>query len=73
METFYKKPYGQTKISKKGQIVIPKKLREELDMKDGDSLLALPIPEYQGVYITKFDDDLFDKMMETYIEQQKQT
>lgn len=30
-----------TKISTKGQVVIPKRLREELDLNEGDSLIVV--------------------------------
>lgn len=36
-----KKCYGSTKVGSRGQIVIPKELREKLDLKEGEILFVV--------------------------------
>ena len=44
-------------MSEKGQIVIPKQAREELNIKEGDTLLLLG-DKSKGIAIAKYDDYL---------------
>ena len=48
---------GIVRVGEKGQIVIPKGVRDLFDIKPGDTLLVLA-DEKQGIAITK-DDGLF--------------
>ena len=49
--------FGMVRIGEKGQIVIPKGVRDLFDIKPGDTLLVLA-DKNQGIAITK-DDVLF--------------
>ena len=46
-----------TKITSKGQIVIPKQARDVFDFKDGDTLILLG-DKSKGIAIAKYDDYL---------------
>lgn len=46
-----------TKVTSKGQIVIPKEAREVFDIKEGDTLLLLGDKD-KGIAIAKYDDYL---------------
>ncbi|MDE5592786.1 MAG: AbrB/MazE/SpoVT family DNA-binding domain-containing protein [Clostridiales bacterium] len=46
-----------TKITSKGQIVIPKQAREVFGLKEGDTLILLGDVE-RGIVIAKYDDYL---------------
>jgi len=46
-----------TKISEKGQIVIPKEAREVFNLKTGDSLIMFGDKE-KGIALAKYDDYL---------------
>ncbi len=46
-----------TKITSKGQIVIPKQARDVFGFKDGDTLILLG-DKSKGIAITKYDDYL---------------
>jgi len=50
-----KKSMGMVKVGEKGQIVIPKDIRELFNIKSGDSLLVLADTK-QGIAIVKPDD-----------------
>ncbi len=45
--------YGAVKISSKGQIVIPQRVREEFDLHTGDQLIVLGRPEQEGFALVK--------------------
>lgn len=47
--------YGSATISEKGQIVIPAKARNALDLKTGDELLVMSVPMGKGVVMVKPD------------------
>ncbi len=47
--------YGTVKISSKGQIVIPQRVREDFGLKTGDQLLILGRPEQEGFALMKPD------------------
>ena len=51
--------FGTVKVGEKGQIVIPKGVRELFDIRPGDTLLVLA-DKKQGIVITK-DDMLFQQ------------
>lgn len=44
-----------TKMTSKGQIVIPKQAREVFDIKEGDTLILLGDKD-RGIAISKYDD-----------------
>lgn len=46
-----------TKVSNKGQIVIPKQAREEFNIKEGDTLIMFGDKE-KGIALAKYDDYL---------------
>lgn len=46
-----------TKVSNKGQIVIPKQARDEFDIKEGDTLIMFGDKE-KGIALAKYDDYL---------------
>lgn len=46
-----------TKVSNKGQIVIPKQARDEFDIKEGDTLIMFGDKE-RGIALAKYDDYL---------------
>ena len=46
-----------TKVSNKGQVVIPKEAREVFDIKEGDTLILFGDTE-KGIAIAKYDDYL---------------
>lgn len=46
-----------TKVSNKGQMVIPKEAREVFDIKEGDTLILFGDTE-KGIAIAKYDDYL---------------
>jgi AbrB family looped-hinge helix DNA binding protein len=51
-------------LSSKGQVVIPKNLRDSLSLDSGESVLMIEVKG--GIFLTKFDDDLFKKMMKDF-------
>ncbi|MCI6859587.1 MAG: AbrB/MazE/SpoVT family DNA-binding domain-containing protein [Clostridia bacterium] len=46
-----------TKVSNKGQIVIPKQARDEFNIKEGDTLIMFGDKE-KGIALAKYDDYL---------------
>ena len=55
--------FGVCKIGEKGQIVIPKEVRNIFDIKSGDSIVILCDKE-KGIALVKSDiDDLTDKIL----------
>ena len=52
-----KKFIWTTKVTSKGQIVIPKEARDVFDIKEGDMLILLGDTE-RGIGIAKYDDYL---------------
>ena len=46
-----------TKLTSKGQIVLPKQAREVFDLKEGDTLILLG-DKQRGIAIAKYDDYL---------------
>lgn len=46
-----------TKVSNKGQIVIPKQAREEFNIKEGDTLIMFGDKE-KGIALARYDDYL---------------
>ncbi len=54
METTKGKHAATVRVGEKGQIVIPKKARDLLDIRPGDTLLVLA-DENRGIAITKDD------------------
>lgn len=46
-----------TKVSNKGQIVIPKQARDEFNIKEGDTLIMFGDKE-KGITLAKYDDYL---------------
>ena len=57
MNTKQDKFIWTTKITSKGQIVIPKQAREVFGFKDGDTLILLG-DKSRGIAIAKYDDYL---------------
>ena len=45
--------YGSVRISSKGQIVIPQRVREAFDLQAGDQLLVIGRPEQHGFGLIK--------------------
>ncbi len=45
--------YGAVKISSKGQIVIPQRVREEFGLRAGDQLIVVGRPEQEGFALLK--------------------
>ena len=45
--------YGSVRISSKGQIVIPQKVREDFGLRTGDQLIVLGRPEQEGFALMK--------------------
>lgn len=45
--------YGAVKISSKGQIVIPQRVREEFGLRTGDQLIVLGRPDQEGFALVK--------------------
>lgn len=45
--------YGAVKISSKGQIVIPQRVREEFGLSTGDQLIVIGRPEQDGFALVK--------------------
>jgi len=45
--------YGIIKVGTKGQVAIPKDLRDDLDIKQGDQLLVARRPEGKGFIVVK--------------------
>lgn len=58
------KHIGICKVGEKGQIVIPKEIRNMFDIKPGDSVIVLSDKE-KGIAIVKADfiEDLTDKVL----------
>lgn len=50
------------KLSAKGQVVIPKKFREKLVLKKGETLLMYI--KQNRICIMKFDNELYNKIIE---------
>jgi AbrB family looped-hinge helix DNA binding protein len=49
------KCFGSTTVGLKGQVVIPANARKELDINNGDTLLAFKAPHQQGLVLIKAD------------------
>ena len=47
--------YGAVKISSKGQIVIPQRVREDFGLRTGDQLIVIGRPEQEGFALMKPD------------------
>ncbi len=47
--------YGSVKISSKGQIVIPQRVREDFGLRTGDQLIVIGRPEQEGFALMKPD------------------
>ncbi len=47
--------YGSVKISSKGQIVIPQRVREDFGLETGDQLIVIGRPEQEGFALMKPD------------------
>ncbi len=45
--------YGAVRLSSKGQIVIPRRVRDEFDLAAGDQLLVIGRPEQDGFALVK--------------------
>ncbi len=45
--------YGAVRLSSKGQIVIPQRVREDFGLKAGDQLIVLGRPEQEGFALLK--------------------
>ncbi|HDI13123.1 MAG TPA: AbrB/MazE/SpoVT family DNA-binding domain-containing protein [Hadesarchaea archaeon] len=45
--------YGSATVGTKGQVVIPSKLRRDSDIRPGDSLIFVGIPEQDGFAVIK--------------------
>ncbi len=45
--------YGAVKISSKGQVVIPQRVREEFGLRTGDQLIVIGRPEQDGFALVK--------------------
>lgn len=61
----YKDKYvGICKVGEKGQIVIPKEVRNMFDIKSGDSIIVL-CDKQKGIALVKSDiiEDLTDKIL----------
>lgn len=48
--------YGVGSVGVKGQIVIPVKLRKDLDIKTDDNLVFLACAQHKGIMLFKTDD-----------------
>lgn len=48
-------------LSSKGQIVIPKELRESLALRTGETIIMVKVKD--GAYFRKFDLELFNKVL----------
>ena len=61
------KYFGICKVGEKGQIVIPKEIRNMFDIKSGDSVILL-CDKTKGIALLKADaiEDLTDKVLSTY-------
>ena len=64
VETNGKYLFGICKVGEKGQIVIPKEIRNMFDIKPGDSIIVLCDKE-KGIALLKADviENLTDKML----------
>jgi len=49
------KCFGSATVGLKGQVVIPANARKELDINNGDTLLAFKAPHQQGLVLIKAD------------------
>ncbi|MBL7124630.1 MAG: AbrB/MazE/SpoVT family DNA-binding domain-containing protein [Dehalococcoidales bacterium] len=49
------KCFGSMTVGLKGQVVIPANARKELDINNGDTLLAFKAPHRQGLVLIKAD------------------
>lgn len=62
------------KMSNKGQLVVPKEIREQINLKKGERFIAIPLEE--GVYFKKVDiPDLnaLAKQVEAHFKKKKVT
>jgi len=57
---------SMVKISSRGQIVIPKDIMKELDVKIGDKLLV--ISKNKNILLKKIEMDIFEKSLEDVLE-----
>lgn len=56
-------------LSSKGQVVIPKGIRDSLSLDAGESVLMLEVKG--GIFLRKFDRELFSKVMSDLEKQRK--
>jgi len=58
--------YGIIKVGSKGQVAIPKDLRDELEIEQGDQLIVVKRSEEKGFYVLKTEmlDELVLKFSE---------
>ena len=66
--TFEFKSYGMTTIGERGQVVIPKEIRQKLKIKAGDQFLVIC---RDNAIISFIKPEKFDKMIATAIGQLK--
>ena len=62
------KNYGMTTMGERGQVVIPKKVREKMNLNPGDKFLVFSKADMVVAFIKP---DNFDKLLAEYIDQFK--
>ena len=64
--TYGRKFYGSVTVSEKGQIALPKEVREILDIKQGDKLLVIVRGDKKGLLLIKAEvmDEFFANINE---------
>lgn len=69
------KMYGMTTVSAKGQVVIPAKAREALELEEGDELVVMSTPENKGVILFKAEvfESTFRAIGDQFADMSKQT
>lgn len=45
--------YGSATVGTKGQIVIPSNAREELNIKEGEKMIVIKVPNGEGIVVLK--------------------